>query len=142
MGPEEHGGHCELEYNGLEIPEENRLGEVGQGLKIVQIRLGLARLTHCMRWIGLLEEAWRLLDYVSHREGFGLKLADRESVQINLGKAAMDIDIARLLVMRAAWKIENGSKSRQDVSMAKIHVADTLNNVCDTAIQLNGARGL
>jgi len=53
----------------------------------------------------------------------------------------MDIDIARLLVMRAAWKIENGSKSRQDVSMAKIHVADTLNNVCDTAIQLNGARG-
>jgi acyl-CoA dehydrogenase len=53
----------------------------------------------------------------------------------------MDIDIARLLVMRAAWKIENGSKSRQDVSMAKIHVADTLNNVCDTAIQLNGAKG-
>ena len=49
--------------------------------------------------------------------------------------------IARLLVMRAAWKIENGSKSRQDVSMAKIHVADTLNNVCDTAIQLNGAKG-
>ena len=40
MGPEEHGGHCELEYNGLEIPDENRLGEVGQGLKIVQIRLG------------------------------------------------------------------------------------------------------
>ncbi len=142
MGPEEHGGHCELEYNGLEIPDENRLGEVGQGLKIVQIRLGLARLTHCMRWIGLSRRSMEIaLDYVSHREGFGLKLADRESVQIKLGKAAMDIDIARLLVMRAAWKIENGSKSRQDVSMAKIHVADTLNNVCDTAIQLNGARG-
>ena len=57
------------------------------------------------------------------------------------GNAAMDIDIARLLVMRAAWKIENGSKSRQDVSMAKIYVADTLNNVSDTAIQLNGAKG-
>jgi len=142
MGPEEHGGHCELEYNGLEIPDENRLGEVGQGLKIVQIRLGLARLTHCMRWIGLSRRSLEIaLDYVSHREGFGIKLSDRESVQIKLGKAAMDIDIARLLVMRAAWKIENGSKSRQDVSMAKIHVADTLNNVCDTAIQLNGAKG-
>ena len=83
MGPEEHGGHCELEYNGLEIPDENRLGEVGQGLKIVQIRLGLARLTHCMRWIGLSRRSMEIaLDYVSHREGFGLKLADRESVQI------------------------------------------------------------
>ena len=142
MGPEEHGGHCEIEYNGLEIPDENRLGKVGQGLKIVQIRLGLARLTHCMRWIGLSKRSLEIaLDYVSHREGFGIKLADRESIQIKLGKAAMDIDISRLLVMRAAWKIENGSKSRQDVSMAKIQVADTLNDVCDTAIQLNGAKG-
>ena len=54
----------------------------------------------------------------------------------------MDIDISRLLVMRAAWKIENGSKARQDVSMAKIQVAETLNDVCDTAIQLNGAKRL
>ena len=142
MGPEEHGGHCEIEFNGLQISDKNRLGEVGKGLKIVQIRLGLARLTHCMRWIGLSRRSLEIaLDYVSHREGFGIKLSDRESVQIKLGKAAMDIDIARLLVMRAAWKIENGSKSRQDVSMAKIHVAETLNNVSDTAIQLNGAKG-
>ena len=98
MGPEEHGGHCEIEYNGLEIPDENRLGEVGQGLKIVQIRLGLARLTHCMRWIGLSKRSLEIaLDYVSHREGFGIKLADRESIQIKLGKAAMDIDISRTI---------------------------------------------
>ena len=142
MGPEEHGGHCEIEFNGLEIPDENRLGEVGKGLKIVQIRLGLARLTHCMRWIGLSKRCLEIaLDYVSTREGFGIKLSDRESVQIKLGKSAMNVDIARLLVMRAAWKIEHGSKSRQDVSMAKIHVADTLNNVSDTAIQLTGAKG-
>ncbi len=142
MGPEEHGGHCEVEYKGLLISDENRLGKVGEGLKIVQIRLGLARLTHCMRWIGLSRRSLEIaLDYVSHREGFGVKLADRESVQIKLGNSAMNIDIARLLVMRAAWKIEKGSKARQDVSMAKIHVAETLNNVCDTAIQLNGAKG-
>ena len=142
MGPEEHGGHCEIEFNGLQIPDKNRLGEIGKGLKIVQIRLGLARLTHCMRRSGLDRRSLEIaLEYVSHREGFGIKLSDRESVQIKLGKAAMDIDIARLLVMRAAWKIENGSKSRQDVSMAKIHVAETLNNVSDTAIQLTGAKG-
>ena len=123
-------------------PDENRLGEVGKGLKFGQIRLGLARLTHCMRWIGLSKRCLEIaLDYVSTREGFGVKLSDRESVQIKLGKSAMDIDISRLLVMRAAWKIEHGSKSRQDVSMAKIYVADTLNNVSDTAIQLNGAKG-
>ena len=61
MGPEEHGDNCEIEYNGLEIPDENRLGEVGKGLKIVQIRLGVARLTHCMRWIGMCERAFDLM---------------------------------------------------------------------------------
>ena len=51
MGPEEHGGHCELVFEGLEIPDENRLLGVGDGLKVTQIRLGTARLTHCMRWL-------------------------------------------------------------------------------------------
>src|SRR6185312_12864464 len=52
MGPHEHGGHCELEFDGLEIPAENILLKEGDGLKITQIRLGPARLTHCMRWLG------------------------------------------------------------------------------------------
>ena len=59
MGPEEHGGHCEIEFDGLEIPDENRLLEVGDGLKVTQIRLGTARLTHCMRWLGLASGRWR-----------------------------------------------------------------------------------
>jgi len=53
MGPEEHGGHCELEFDGLEIPAENVLLQEGRGLKVTQTRLGPARLTHCMRWLGL-----------------------------------------------------------------------------------------
>ena len=53
MGPEEHGGHCELAFEGLRIPDRNRLMEVGDGLKLTQIRLGVARLTHCMRWSGM-----------------------------------------------------------------------------------------
>ncbi len=57
MGPEEHGGHCELLFDGLEIPDENRLMEVGDGLKVTQIRLGTARLTHCMRWLGMAKRA-------------------------------------------------------------------------------------
>ncbi len=142
MGPEEHGGHCELIFDGLEIPDQNRLMEVGDGLKVTQIRLGVARLTHCMRWLGL---AQRCLDiaraYVEEREGFGIKLAERESVQLMLGEAAMGIEIGRLLTMRAAWTLDQGSKARQEVSMAKIQVADVLHKCADTAIQLNGARG-
>ena len=120
MGPEEHGGHCELTFDGLEIPDENRLMEVGQGLKLTQIRLGLARLTHCMRWLGLAQRCMEIANaYVAKREGFGIKLADRESVQMQLGRVAMAIDTGRLLTMRAAWRLEQGQKARPDISMAQ-----------------------
>ncbi|MEL6522203.1 MAG: acyl-CoA dehydrogenase family protein [Pseudomonadota bacterium] len=142
MGPEEHGGHCELEFDGLEISDENRLMEVGDGLKATQIRLGPARLTHCMRWLGLAKRSMEIAAaYVSEREGFGIKLADRESVQIKLGEIAHDIQIGRLLVMHAAWKLDTGDFARKEISSAKIHVANALHRAVDTAIQLNGARG-
>lgn len=142
MGPEEHGGHCELEFDGLEIPDENRLMNVGDGLKVTQIRLGTARLTHCMRWLGLARRAMEIAaDYVTQRESQGAKLAERESVQWLLGDAAMQIEIGRLLVMRAAAKLDRGEFARKEISMAKIAVADVLHKAVDTAIQLNGARG-
>ena len=142
MGPEEHGGHCELRFDGLEIPDENRLMEVGEGLKFAQIRLGIARLTHCMRWLGLAKRALEVAtEYVSEREAFGTKLSDRESVQWLLGDAAMDIQVGRLLTMHAAWKLEQGDFARKEVSMAKVAVADTLHKAADTAIQLCGAKG-
>ena len=142
MGPEEHGGHCEIEFDGLEIDDSDRLMEVGDGLKLTQIRLGTARLTHCMRWLGLAKRSMEIArDYVEKREGFGSKLIDRESVQIKLGEIAHEIEMGRLIVMKAAWKLDQGDFARQEVSMAKIHVADTLHKAVDTAIQLNGARG-
>lgn len=142
MGPEEHGGHCELEFNGLEIADENRVMNVGDGLKFTQIRLGTARLTHCMRWLGLARRAMDIAaDYVGTRMTHGGKLADKESVRWLLGDAAMQIEIGRLLVMRAAAKLDTGDFARKEVSMAKIVVADVLHQAVDTAIQLNGARG-
>lgn len=142
MGPEEHGGHCELEFDGLEIPDENRLMGVGDGLKVTQIRLGTARLTHCMRWLGLAKRCVAEAQaYVDAREGFGIRLADRESVRLMLGGVALNIQIGRLLTMNAAWALDQGSHARKEVSMAKLHVADTLHQAADVAIQLNGARG-
>ena len=142
MGPEEHGGHCELIFDGLTLTDDRVLMGEGQGLKVTQIRLGLARLTHCMRWLGLARRAVNIAaDYAANRQGFGIKLADRESIQIKLGQAAMDIEIGRVMVMRAAWRIEQGSKARQDISIAKIHVSQLLNRVTSDAIQICGARG-
>lgn len=142
MGPEEHGGHCELVFDGLEIPDENRLLEVGDGLKVTQIRLGPARLTHCMRWLGLAKRCMEIAaDYTEKREGFGIRLADRESVQIKMGELAHDIYIGRLLVMQAAYQLDQGRFARAEISSAKIHVAETLHKAADTAIQLTGALG-
>lgn len=142
MGPEEMGGTCELEFDGLEIPQENRLMEEGDGLRITQIRLGPARLTHCMRWLGLSKRCLEIAHaYVKERRAFGTTLAEHESVQIMMGDLAAEIEKGRLLTMHAAWKLDSGDKAQKEVSMAKVHVADVLHKAADTAIQLCGAKG-
>lgn len=142
MGPEEHGGHCELEFDGLEIRPQDVLMQEGDGLKATQIRLGPARLTHCMRWLGLAKRSMEIARaYADVREGFGVKLADRESVQLKFGQTAMNIEIGRLLVMKAAFALDRGSRARKEISMAKVQAANTLHQAVDMAIQINGARG-
>ena len=142
MGPEEHGGHCELEFDGLVVPAENLLMAEGDGLKVTQIRLGPARLTHCMRWLGLAKRCVEIAtEYAGRRQGFGVRLADRESIQMMLGGLAADIETGRLLVMKAAWHLDRGERAQVQISMAKVHVANLLHRAADTAIQINGARG-
>lgn len=142
MGPEEHGGHCELIFDGLEVHESNVLLAEGRGLKVTQTRLGPARLTHCMRWLGLAKRCVEIAtDYADKREGFGVRLADRESIQLMLGGLAMEIEVGRLLTMKAAWEIDRGGYARKEVSMAKVQVANLLHRAADIAIQINGARG-
>lgn len=142
MGPEDHGGHAELVFDGLEIPDDQVLLKKGDGLKFTQIRLGTARLTHCMRWTGMAKRALELAsEYVEQRHSFGQRLADREGVQWMLGEAAMAVDMGRLLTMRAAWLLDQGSFARKEVSMAKVVVSESLHKAIDTAIQLCGAKG-
>lgn len=142
MGPEEHGGHCELVFDGLEIPADQILLNEGDGLRITQMRLGPARLTHCMRWLGLAKRCVEIARaYAGDRYGFGMRLADRESIQLKLGELAMRIEIGRLLVMKAAWELDRGGFARKEISMAKIQAANVLHEAADIAIQINGARG-
>jgi acyl-CoA dehydrogenase len=118
------------------------LGGLGDGLRVTQVRLAPARLTHCMRWLGLARRSIEIAQaYATERCGFGVRLADRESVQMLLGDLAMRIEIGRLLVMKAAWELDQGRRARKEVSMAKIHVANLLHAAADVGIQINGARG-
>lgn len=142
MGPEEHGGHCELVFEDMEIPASDLLLGEGDGLKLTQMRLGPARLTHCMRWLGLSKRCVEIATTYAHeRFAFGERLSNRESIRIMLGDLAMQIEMGRLLVMKAAWALDQGSYARKEVSMAKVHVANLLHKAADTAIQINGARG-
>ncbi|MGG5823454.1 acyl-CoA dehydrogenase family protein [Falsiroseomonas sp. HW251] len=142
MGPEEHGGHCELAFDGLEIADDDVLLGPGDGLRLTQMRLGPARLTHCMRWLGLAKRCLEIAaEYAEARTGFGVRLAERETVQVAIGRCAAAIEVGRLLVMKAAWKLDAGEFARKEISLAKNHVADTLHLCADTAVQVNGARG-
>lgn len=142
MGPEEHGGHCELVFDGLEIQVENVILAEGKGMRVLQTRLGPARLTHCMRWLGLAKRCMEIAtEYADHRTGFGIRLADRESVQLMLGDIAMRIEIGRLLTAKAAWAIDRGERAQAEISMAKVQVANVLHDAADRAIQICGAKG-
>jgi acyl-CoA dehydrogenase len=115
---------------------------VGDGLKVTQIRLGPARLTHCMRWLGLAKRCMEIAgSYVQNRMSFGSTLAQHEGVQWMMGEAAKEIQVGRLLTMHAAWLLDQGSYAKTEISLAKVQVADTLHKAADTAVQLLGARG-
>jgi acyl-CoA dehydrogenase len=95
-----------------------------------------------MRWLGLAKRCLEIAgEYVATREGFGIRLADRESVQGMMGAAALAIQQGRLLTMHAAWLLDQGDRARAEISMAKVVVSETLQLAADTAIQLCGARG-
>ncbi|HEX9993105.1 MAG TPA: acyl-CoA dehydrogenase family protein [Acidimicrobiales bacterium] len=134
--------HCEIRITDLRVPAANLLGGRGQGHLLGQARLGPARLAHCMRWIGQAETALdlmvaRSLDRFSH----GSVLAEKQGIQWLIAESAMELYAAKLMVLHAAYRIEQGLDFTAEVSMAKHHVANTLWRVIDRAIQVHGALG-
>lgn len=134
--------HCEIRYNDVRVPGKNLLGERGGGHKLGQVRLGPARLAHCMRWIGEIELALEMLiERAQNRFAHGSLLSEKQSIQWMMSDSAMELYAGKLMVLHAAYKIENGMDFKQEVSMAKHHVANTLWRVCDRAVQVHGALG-
>jgi acyl-CoA dehydrogenase len=134
--------HCEIRIRDLEVPHDNMLGPQGQGHTLGQVRLGPARLAHCMRWIGQIEKALDMMVARSEeRMLHGAKLSDKQGIQWKISTAAMALYQCKLMVLHSAYLIENKMPFRQEVSMTKYFVANTLWNVVDAAIQVHGALG-
>lgn len=137
------GGHCEVELRDCLVGDEAVLGEVGLGFRYAQVRLAPARLTHCMRWLGI---AQRALDcavaYASHRHSFGHPLAHHQLVGGMLADSAIELQAARLLTWQAAWVLDQGGQARQESAMAKTYVSEVVGRVVDRALQICGSHGV
>jgi alkylation response protein AidB-like acyl-CoA dehydrogenase len=137
------GGHCEVAYENVVVPEENLLGPRGQGFRIAQQRLGPGRIFHAMRWLGQAQRAFDLMCRRMHeRTAFGGKLADKQMLQRYVFESAAEIQASRLLTLDAARKMDEGQEARIEIALIKVVGAEMLNNVIDRAIQVHGAKGL
>ena len=139
-------GHCEILLRNVRVPQANLLGEWGAGFAMAQARLGPGRVHHCMRTIGQCELALELAcDRALERRAFGKVLADQANVQEWIAQSRLEIDQARLLVLRAAWMLDQGVEAAQlrpAVAGIKVVAARLQTRVVDRAMQIFGAMGL
>ena len=137
------GGHAEVELENVFVPDEAIVGEVGDGFRLAQVRLGPARLTHCMRWMGIAQRALEIaVARAKERAAFGRKLAEQEAMQWMIADSEIELHASRLMVMDAAWRHERGSEIRHESSICKVFVAEAVNKIIDRAIQICGALGV
>jgi acyl-CoA dehydrogenase len=139
-----HGstGHSEILIEDLRLHEEQMLGGRGQGHLLGQYRLGPARLAHCMRWIAQAETALDMMvDRSLHRYAHGSLLAEKQGIQWMIADSTMELYQAKLMVLHAAYRIDNKLDFRSEVSMAKHFVANALGRIIDRSIQVHGALG-
>lgn len=137
------GGHAEVDFVNCVVDDDSVLGEVGLGFEYAQVRLGPARLTHCMRWLGAARRAMEFaVRYASARDAFGKKLAEHEGVQWMVADSEIEMHAARLMIWHAAYMLDLGEKARHETSMAKVFVAETVNRVVDRAVQMCGGLGV
>jgi acyl-CoA dehydrogenase len=145
MGHDGGPGHCEIRYEDCRVPADNLLGPRQAGFVIAQDRLGPGRIHHCMRAIGSAERAIEMMcRRANEREAFGSKLADKQFVQDFIAKSRMEVEQARLLTMKAAWRMDTEGKkaARREISMIKVVAANVVMDVLDRAIQLHGSLGM
>jgi len=143
---EDYFSHAEILYQNCRVPRENLLGPEGHGFVIAQERLGPGRIHHCMRWLGICRRAFDLMcsRALAREISPGKPLAHKQIIQSWIAESAADIQAARLMVLHAAWRIENegGKTARRDISLIKFVVANTMQKIVDRALQVHGGLGM
>jgi acyl-CoA dehydrogenase len=136
------GGHGEVDFTDCIVGEDRVLGAVDEGFRYAQVRLGPARLTHCMRWLGAARRAHEdAVAYAAARPMFGTTLATLGMAQQLIADNEIDIAAARALIWQAAWALDVGRPARQETSVAKTFVAEATFRIVDRSLQLSGGRG-
>lgn len=137
------GGHCEVDFEDLYVPDSAVLGEVDQGFAYAQVRLGPARMTHVMRWLGAARRGHdTALRYVAGREGFGSKLGDLGMIQKMVADNEIDIAATRALLVQACWELDRGSHAANATSIAKTFAAEAIFRIVDRSVQMCGGLGV
>ncbi len=139
------GGHAEIIYHDVRVPADHLLGEEGSGFAIAQARLGPGRIHHCMRLLGQAERALDLMcRRVRERVAFGKPLAEQGVVQEWIAESRVELEQARLLVLKTAWLMDTvGNRgARTEIAAIKVAVPNVVARVLDRAIQAFGAAGV
>jgi acyl-CoA dehydrogenase len=138
-------GHAEITFEDVRVPASNMISEEGHGFLIAQARLGPGRIHHCMRTIGAAERALELMcARAASRVTFGQPVAERANVQDWIAESRIEIDMARLLTLRAAWLMDTvGNKqARTEIAAIKVAAPNVALKVIDRAIQVHGGGGV
>jgi acyl-CoA dehydrogenase len=143
IGAHAPGGHPIVRLTDVRVPLTNLLGEEGEGFRIAQNRLAGGRLAHAMRWIGVCQRALDLsAQRLLSRKAFGKQLGAHQALQFMIADSAMDLYASRLMVLHAAWKVDNGLAHRQEVAFTKTFVSEAFGRIVDRAVQIHGAAGI
>jgi acyl-CoA dehydrogenase len=145
FGYQDQHGHSEIRFTDVRVPAANLLAGEGDGFRIAQARLGPGRIHHCMRAIGMAERALALMvERAKARVAFGRPLAEQGTVREAIALSRIEIDQARLLVLKAADLIDRyGAKgARTEISAIKVAAPRVCLDVLDRAIQLHGGAGV
>jgi acyl-CoA dehydrogenase len=133
----------ELALDGVPVPEEHRLGKEGEGFRIAMDTLALFRTTVGAAAVGMARRALdEALSYAKGRVQFGRPISEFQGLQFYLADMATELDAARLLVYRAAWKIDQGQAAGQESSMAKLYATESAQRIIDKALQIHGGMGV